>query len=56
LDLLQREISRDRTLDPSALGKIAHALSAADPDMERLSTLRLQIEELLARTAREKTG
>lgn len=56
LDLLRREISRDRTLDPSAIGEIADALSAADPDMERLNTLRLQLEELLAQAAREKTG
>ena len=56
LDLLQREISRDPTLDPSVVGEIADALSGADPDLERLGTLRLQVEELIARTAREKTG
>jgi len=56
LDLLRREISRDPTLDPSVIREIADALSVADPDMERLGTLRLQIEELIARSAREKTG
>ena len=56
LDLLRREISRDRTVDPSVIREIADALSAADPDLERLGTLRLQVEELISRTAREKTG
>jgi hypothetical protein len=41
------EIERDRTLDPFVVRELAGALSGADPNYERLSTLRGQISELI---------
>lgn len=56
LDLLQREISRDRALDPIVLSDIADALSGANPDFERLAALRSRAEDSLRLIASEKTG
>jgi tetratricopeptide (TPR) repeat protein len=56
LDLLQMEVSRDTSLDPTVFGDIAKALSGANPDFERLAAVRAEAGDLLRRTLQEKTG
>ena len=56
LELLQTEISRDTALDRAVFHEIADALSGGDPDLERVSALRLQAEDLVRRDSRERTA
>jgi tetratricopeptide (TPR) repeat protein len=51
LELFEREVTRDGSLDAAVLQDFSDALSGANPDFERLSDLRQQAEALLHRRA-----